>query len=151
MASLPPVFIEFLGRNDGVKRALSDIKRESRKTAEEGETSFGKFGRLGTAAIAGIGLAAAGAAVGAVKMAADFQTQMTRVRTGANETAGNMKMVGDGVLAMAGQVGQSTSQLTSGLYLVESAGYHGSAALTVLKNAAMGAKVGGTEIGRAHV
>lgn len=147
MASLPPVFIEFLGRSDGVKRAMADIKRESKVTAEEGETSFGKFGRLGAAAVTGIGLAAAGAAVGAVKMAADFQTQMTRVRTGAGETAANMKMVSDGVLAMAGQVGQSTEQLTSGLYLVESAGYHGSAALTVLKNAAMGAKVGAADLG----
>lgn len=147
MASLPPVFIEFLGRSDGVKRAMADIKRESRKTAEEGETSFGKFGRLGTAAVAGIGLAAAGAAVGAVKMAADFETQMTRVRTGAGETAANMKTVSDGVLAMAGQVGMSTSQLTTGLYTVESAGYHGADALNVLRNSAMGAKVGAADLG----
>ncbi|EST24392.1 phage tail tape measure protein [Streptomyces roseochromogenus] len=147
MASLPPVFVEFLGKSTGVKTAMRDIKAELGATAAEGETSFSKFGRVGGAALAGIGIAAAGAAVGAVKMAADFQTQMTRVRTGAGETAGNMKMVGDGVLAMAGQVGQSTQQLTSGLYLVESAGFHGANALTVLKTAAQGAKVGAADLG----
>lgn len=147
MASLPPVFVEFLGKSSGVKTAMADVRRETRKTADESESSFTRFGRVGGAALAGIGVAAAGAAVGAVKMAANFQTQMTRVRTGAHEAAGNMKMVGQGVLAMAGQVGQSTSQLTSGLYLVESGGYHGAAALTVLKNAAMGAKVGAADLG----
>jgi TP901 family phage tail tape measure protein len=57
-----------------------------------------------------------------------------------------MKLVGDGVLHMAGQVGQSTEQLTSGLYTVESAGYHGSDALNVLKVAAQGAKVGAADL-----
>nr|WP_202447225.1 phage tail tape measure protein [Streptomyces sp. SID5468] len=144
---MPPVFIEFLGRSTGVKTAMRDVKAELGTTAAEGETSFTKFGRLGSAAIAGIGMAAAGAAIGAVKMAADFQTQMTRVRTGAGETAGNMKMVSDGILAMAGQVGMSTQQLTTGLYTVESAGYHGADALNVLRNSAMGAKVGAADLG----
>ena len=72
---------------------------------------------------------------------------MTRVQTGAGESASNMKMVGDGVLQMAGEVGQSTQQLTTGLYTVESAGYHGADALTVLKTSAMGAKVGAAELG----
>lgn len=147
MSGLPPVFIEFLGKSRGVKMAMADVKTELGATAAESETSFSRFGRVSSAAVAGIGLAAAGAAVGAIKMAADFQQQMTRVRTGAGETAGNMKLVSDGVLAMAGQVGQSTEQLTSGLYLVESAGYHGAAALNVLKIAAMGAKVGNADLG----
>jgi TP901 family phage tail tape measure protein len=147
MAGLPPVFVEFLGKSKGVKMAMADIKAETRAAAKEGSGNFQTFGRVSKAAIMGIGIAAAGAAVGAVKMAADFQTQMTRVRTGAGETAGNMKMVSDGILAMAGEVGQSTSQLTTGLYTVESAGYHGADALNVLKNSAMGAKVGAAELG----
>jgi TP901 family phage tail tape measure protein len=147
LPSLPPIFVEFLGRNTGVKTAMADVRRESKVTAEESETAFGTAGRLSAAAIAGIGLAAAGAAAGAVKMAADFESQMTRVRTGAGETAANMQMVSQGVLAMAGQVGQSTAQLTAGLYTVESAGYHGADALAVLKNSAMGAKVGAADLG----
>ncbi|WP_280695465.1 phage tail tape measure protein [Kitasatospora sp. GP82] len=140
------MFVEFLGKSDGVRRAMADVKQETSRTAAEGETSFQQFGRVSGAAVAGIGLAAAGAAAGAVKMAADFQSQMTRVRTGAGETAANMATVSQGVLAMAGQVGQSTGELTAGLYQVESAGYHGADALNVLKMSAMGAKVGAADL-----
>lgn len=146
MAGLPPVFVEFLGKSTGVKTAMADIKAETRAASVEGESSFSQFGRISKAAVAGIGIAAVAVAADTVHMAANFQTQMTRVRTGAGETAANMKLVGDGVLAMAGQVGQSTTELTSGLYLVESAGYHGANALTVLKTAAMGAKVGAADL-----
>lgn len=107
------------------------------------------LGRLGSALkTAAVGIGAAdliGAA--AVKMAADFQTQMTRVRTGAGELQKNMATVSSGILKMAGEVGQSTSQLTTGLYTVESAGFHGAAGLNVLKTAAMGAKVGAADLG----
>src|SRR5437879_9224224 len=146
MGGLPPVFIEFIGHSKGVKTAVADVKAELAAADSSGAGAFRKTGMLGKAAIAGIGIAAAAAAVKTVHMAADFQTQMTRVRTGAGEAAANMKMVGQGVLAMAGQVGQSTSQLTAGLYTVESAGYHGADALNVLKNAAMGAKVGAADL-----
>ncbi|MFL5910544.1 MAG: phage tail tape measure protein [Gaiellaceae bacterium] len=146
MAGLPPVFVEFLGNSAGVRRAMTDVRRESRRTAEESEGAFGRAGRLSTAAIAGIGIAAAGVAIHTAKMAGDFQVQMTRVRTGAGESAKNMQMVGQGVLAMAGQVGQSTDELTKGLYMTESAGYHGANALKVLKVAAMGAKVGAADL-----
>lgn len=146
MAGLPPVFVEFLGKSTGVKTAMADIKAETRVAAAEGESSFSQFGRISKAAVAGIGIAALAAAAETVHMAADFQTQMTRVRTGAGEAASNMKLVGDGVLAMAGQVGESTTELTSGLYTVESAGYHGADALNVLKNAAEGAKVGAADM-----
>ena len=147
MGALPPVFVEFIGKSAGIKTAMADVKTELAATPVEGEKAFGRFGRISKAAVMGIGIAAAAAAAGAVKMAADFQTQMTRVRTGAGETAGNMKKVSDGILAMAGEVGQSTSQLTTGLYTVESAGYHGADALNVLKNSAMGAKVGAADLG----
>ncbi|MFJ2575962.1 phage tail tape measure protein [Kitasatospora aureofaciens] len=147
MPSLPPVFVEFLGKSDGVRRAMADVKRETRRGAIEGESAFQRFGRVSKQAVTGIGLAAAGAAAGAVKMAADFETQMTRVRTGAGEAASNMRMVSQGVLTMAGQVGQSTQQLTAGLYQIESAGFHGADALTVLRNSAQGAKVGAAELG----
>ncbi|MGW1892149.1 phage tail tape measure protein [Streptomyces sp. NPDC002004] len=147
MGGLPPVFIEFLGHSKGVKTAMADVKAEMAAADAEGAGAFRKTGMLGKAAIAGIGIAAAGVAVHTVKMAGDFQVQMTRVRTGAGEASQNMKMVGQGVLSMAGQVGQSTEELTKGLYTTESAGYHGADALKVLKTAAMGAKVGAAELG----
>lgn len=94
----------------------------------------------------GIAAGAAFAADKLVNMAANFQQQMTRVATGAGEVQSNMKMVSEGVLNMSGEVGQSTRELTSALYTVESASYHGADALTVLHAAAQGAKVGNAEL-----
>jgi TP901 family phage tail tape measure protein len=146
MGALPPVFIEFLGSFSGVKAAAKGVKTQLAEVDAAGAGAFGKTGMLGKAALLGLGAAAATVAVKTVKMAGDFQVQMTRVRTGAGEAASNMKLVGDGVLAMAGEVGQSTSELTAGLYMVESAGYHGADALKVLKVSAEGAKVGAADL-----
>jgi TP901 family phage tail tape measure protein len=146
LGALPPVFIEFLGHSKGVKTAIAGVKGEMAAADSAGAGAFKKTGLYAKAAVIGIGIAAAGVAVHTVKMAGDFQVQMTRVRTGAGEAAGNMQMVGQGVLAMAGQVGQSTEELTKGLYMTESAGYHGADALKVLKTAAQGAKVGAADL-----
>jgi TP901 family phage tail tape measure protein len=146
VGALPPVFIEFLGKTTGVKSAIRGVETELAGVDATGAGSFQKTGMLGKAAILGLGVAAAEVAKKTVNMAGDFQQQMTRVRTGAGETAANMKTVSNGVLAMAGQVGQATSELTAGLYMVESAGYHGTAGLNVLKVAAEGAKVGNADL-----
>ncbi|MEV6046032.1 phage tail tape measure protein [Streptomyces xanthochromogenes] len=146
MGALPPVFIEFLGSFAGVKAAATGTKAQIAEVDAAGAGAFAKTGMIGKAALLGLGVAAGVAAKKTVEMAGDFQVQMTRVRTGAGEAASNMKMVGDGVLAMAGEVGQSTSQLTAGLYMVESAGYHGADALKVLKVSAEGAKVGAADL-----
>lgn len=147
MGALPPIFIEFLGKKTGFSRTALSVKSELAEVETEGGGNMRRLGAVSKAALLGIGVAATVAAVKSVHMAAEFQTAMTRVRTGAGESAANMKMVSDGVLAMAGQVGQSTQQLTTGLYTVESAGYHGADALAVLKTSAMGAKVGAAELG----
>lgn len=146
MGALPPVFVEFLGSSTGVRTAIRGVQTELATVDAEGAGAFAKTGMLGKAAILGLGIAAAETAKKTVEMAGDFQQQMTRVRTGAGEAADNMKTVSAGVLAMAGQVGQSTSELTAGLYMVESASYHGTDALTVLKTAAEGAKVGNADL-----
>ncbi|MEY9944883.1 phage tail tape measure protein [Kitasatospora sp. GAS1066B] len=146
MGALPPVFIEFLGKSTGLTATATAVKAELAEVKAEGGGNLAGLGAVGTAALAGIGAAAAEAAVHTVHMAADFDSAMTRVRTGAGESAANMQMVGSGVLQMAGQVGQTTEQLTSGLYTVESASFHGADALTVLKDSAMGAKVGAADL-----
>ena len=94
----------------------------------------------------GIAAAAAVVAVATVKMAADFQTSTTRLVTSAGESAGALDQVQQGILSMAGQVGISASQLATGMYTVESAGYHGAAGLTVLKAAAQGARDEGANL-----
>jgi hypothetical protein len=146
MGALPPVFIEFLGSATGFMATAKGVKTELKEVEAQGGGNMRRLGGVAKAALLGVGVAAGVAAVKTVHMAADFQTQMTRVRTGAGEAAKNMGLVSNGVLHMAGKVGESTKDLTAGLYMVESAGYHGSSALKVLQTSAMGAKVGAADL-----
>jgi TP901 family phage tail tape measure protein len=74
------------------------------------------------------------------KAAGDFQQSQMRLVSSAGETAQGMKVVSDGVLQLAGQVGYSAGQLSEGMYTVESAGYRGADGLKVITAAAQGAK-----------
>jgi TP901 family phage tail tape measure protein len=94
-------------------------------------------------AIAAIGAAA----VITAHQAADFQGQLVRLVTDAGESASNLDMVRQGILKMATDTGTATDQLTTGMYYVESGGYHGAKALEILTAAAKGAKVGYAELG----
>lgn len=84
--------------------------------------------------------------VGATKAAANYQSQITTLITGAGEFEKNRKVVGDGLLKMAGEVGVSAGALAKGMFMIESAGYHGAEALNVMKMAAEGAKVGNADM-----
>lgn len=103
-------------------------------------------GALAVGAVAAAAVVA-GIGVASIKMAGDFQAGMTSLVTGAGESKANLKLVSDGILQMAVDTGTSTDQLTSGMYMIESAGYHGKAGLDVLKAAAEGAKVGNADLG----
>jgi len=136
---------EFVVGMGGVTDAASEASAALDATAVSADASKVSLGGVGLAfAAVGIGVAVAGAA--SVKSAADFQTGMTSLVTGAGEAQSNIKMVSDGILNMAPAVGETTSQLTSGMYQIESDGYHGADGLTVLKDAAEGAKVGNANL-----
>jgi len=85
-----------------------------------------------------------------VKAAGDFQAQMVRLVTSAGETgtrvSGNLKIVSDGILAMAGPVGTTVEALGKAMYTVESGSFHGADALKVLRAAAEGAKAEGADL-----
>lgn len=119
-------------------------------TSMVGQVASSLKGGLGGALLA-VGAAAAGTAIAigvhAVNAAATFQSGMTSLVTGAGEAQSAIGMVSDGVLKMAVDTGTSTAQLTSGMYLIESAGYHGASGLRVLQTAAEGAKVGNADLG----
>jgi TP901 family phage tail tape measure protein len=76
----------------------------------------------------------------AIKAAGNFQQQLTRLVTSANETTGNLGIVRQGMLDLGGQVGFSANELSKGMYIVESAGYHGRDGLLAVKAAAEIAK-----------
>lgn len=95
-------------------------------------------------AVAGLAVAAgagmAGLAVVSIKAAADLQQQVTQLVTTANESASNVGLVTEGIKKMAVETATSTDQLAKGMYVVESASYHGADGLKVLQAAAEGAK-----------
>jgi TP901 family phage tail tape measure protein len=105
---------------------------------------LGTKASLGAAAIGkaflGAGVVVGVLGIASAKMAANFETNIVKLETTAGEVHKNLKMVGDGLLAMAGQVGYSATELAKGIYKVESAGYHGADALQVMAAAARGAK-----------
>jgi TP901 family phage tail tape measure protein len=121
-------------------------ERAGAAASAAGDAQAGAGAKGGAAAAGGLGkykMAVLGIAVGAglaVKGAMDFQAQTTRLVTSANESAARLGMVRQGMLSISAATATSTSQMASGMYTVESAGYHGAAALTVLKAAAQGAK-----------
>jgi TP901 family phage tail tape measure protein len=102
--------------------------------------AIGKFASVGSAAAILVGGAS-------LKMAAEFQEGLTTLVTGAGESEKNLKMVGDGIKKLSASTGNSTKELTDGMYMIESAGYHGKAGLDVLAKAAQGAKVGNAQLG----
>lgn len=114
-----------------------------RTAASEGESFAARLGGVG-GALNKLGAATARAGIGvatvSIKMAGDFQASMQKLVTTAGESQSNLKRVSDGILDIAVQTGTSTKSLADGMYMVESAGFHGSQGLTVLKASAEGAR-----------
>jgi TP901 family phage tail tape measure protein len=123
-------------------------------SAEEGGKKVGLFGKA-FSTMQGVGFAVMGiqgmiagvqqlgqAITVPIKKAEDFQTALTGLVTGAGEAVGSLGLIRSGVLALAGEVGAAPEKLTHGLYMIESAGFHGAAGLDLLRASAIGAKVG---------
>ena len=101
---------------------------------------MGKFApaaALAAAALAGIGAVL----IDSTQKAANFQTQLTTLVTGAQESASNLASDGQAVLKMSTATATGTDQLVAGLYQINSASFHGADGLQVLKAAAQGAKL----------
>lgn len=142
----------------GLGNALSNLSFGFRNLKTEGNIGIGAI----TQGLSGLGktfllvggiAAAAGVAIAvaigtkAVKAAGDFQQGLTTLVTGAGELESNLGLVSSGILKMAVDTGTSTSQLVSGMFQIESAGYRGSQALRVMDVSAQGAKVGHADLG----
>jgi TP901 family phage tail tape measure protein len=143
---MPPVRIELIA---DIQRFMASMKRaegELDKFGNKATTRAQALGKLGDKLATGVLMAGAAVAVTSVKMAMDFQTSVTRLETGAGEAHANIKLVHDGILAMAGDVGQTPVKLAEGMYMIASAGFHGAEGLKVLNAAAQGAAVGGADM-----
>jgi len=142
-----PVFVEFMAGTAGLDAGLGAMMAKMQGVKAESEASMAGVSKLGLALSAGVVAGAGVVAVEAVKMAGDFQASVTKLGTTAGEAQGSLKMVGDGMLEMAGQVGFSAQELAKGMYTVESSGQHGAQALDTLKASAEGAKQEQADLG----
>jgi Phage-related minor tail protein len=130
----------------GIEARAAGLNADAQKSlaassAEAGEASSaaaGKFKMFALAAL--IGVAAS------VKMAGDFQQSMTRLVTSAGESEKNISLVSRGIIQLSVSTNTSAKNLAAGMYYVESAGFHGAAALAVLKSAAQGAQAEGADM-----
>jgi len=134
---------ELIARNDAL--AASNA-RAGESSAAGSSKALGLVGSLGKLAV---GTTAVSAILGgdALHQAGNYQQSLTKLATTAGESTSNLKLVGDGMLNMAGQVGVSAQDLSKAMYTVESSGIHGADALVVLKSAAQGAKQENADLG----
>jgi TP901 family phage tail tape measure protein len=108
------------------------------------------LGKTGPLALAAVGVAGLIAGIGVVSthMAADFQTGIDTLITGAGFAKNQYDALSAGIMKTAKATGESTSQLIDGMFNIGSAGFHKTAdALLILQNSAEGAKVGGADLG----
>ena len=129
----------------GAAGAQSETALASDAAAAKSAKAGGMWAGMGAKvkmALLGIAIAA-GLAVNA---AGKYQDTSTHLVTDAGESAKNLAMVQQGMLAVSAATGTSSAEIVNGMYHVESAGYHGAQGLAVLKIAAEGAKVGGADL-----
>jgi TP901 family phage tail tape measure protein len=123
--------------------AALDGTAASADGAAASTTAFGSHAKLAFLGIA--------AAVGfSVVKAAEFQSSMTKLNTQAGVSKSKLGALGQGVLKLAGQVGEGPQSLAESLYHVESnfasMGITSAKAMGLVKIAAEGAQVGGADL-----
>lgn len=154
MPELPPLVAELRVQASDVHAKFAEAMHASddlaKKTTSDSSTTgsaFDKLGRVGQIAFGAV-TTGIGTVIGeSAHMAADFQEKMTLLVTGAGESKDKVDGVAQGILDMAPKVETSTSQLADGMYMIESAGFHGASGLSMLQAAAEGAKTGNADLG----
>lgn len=115
------------------------------RNMDSAASSTDKVGKswLSTSKLAKAGVAAIGvAAVALVNSSIKYQTAMLNVQSLGTETDASMKRLSASVLDLSTKLPQSAQTLAEGLYDIESSGFAGSAALTVLQASAKAASAG---------
>lgn len=144
--ALPPIVAVIAADTRQFSAGMAKVRGEMVGAQTTGNAAFAGLAGVGKLAFLGIAGAAVIGGAAALKMGSDFQTSMTQLVTGAGESRSNIDLVSKGILNMAGQVGQSAQNLASGMYMIESAGFHGASGLQVLQASAEGARVGGADM-----
>jgi len=104
------------------------------------------IGGAAAAGVAAIGAAAIGIGVVSVKAAADFQQSMLKVQAYAGLSTQQTKAMGDSILQMAANLGQSPKAMADAIYPIISSGYNASQALNILQLSAKTAASSGANM-----
>lgn len=136
------ILVELLANSTQFK---ADLDKAVAST-EKANSSFAKMGKV--AGVVGVALAG-GLAFGLTKSvdaASKFQSSMELIQTQAGASTMEVKNMSKALVDMAASVGSTPETLSQGLYHIESAGYRGAKALSILKLAAEGAAVGHSDL-----
>lgn len=128
-------------------KTVSDVGAKLDSTGSKASKFSGVMSDVGKLTLGVGAVAFAGIAAESIRLGISFQQAMTQVVTGAGELPQNLKADEHAIENMAGGVGQTTTALAKAFYTINSAGYHGSAGLKVLKASAEGASVGNAQLG----
>lgn len=136
---LPPVVATLVADIHQFSAEMDKAKAQMSTVGDSGSSMMNKIG-------AGVVLAGVGIAAASVKMASDFQTQMTRLYTAAGAPEAAVKGATDQVLALGNSVGYSGTQIAEALYHPVSAGLDLATSLQVVKYAAEEAQISGASL-----
>lgn len=139
MGLLPPVVATLVADIHQFSAEMDKAKAQMSAVGTSGGAMMSKIG-------AGVALAGIGIAAASVKMASDFQTQMTRLYTAAGAPEAAVKNATGAVLALGNSVGYSGTQIAEALYHPVSAGLDLATSLQVVKYAAQEAQISGASL-----
>lgn len=142
MDSVSNLLVRILGDPSGFVKATETAGAAS-STMGKTVSSMGSVGATLTRNLTLPLLAIGGASV---KMAADFQQNMTLLGTQAGASDSQIKELSQGVLALGGTVEFGPNKLAQALYPIVSTGHQGADALNILKLASEGAAVGQADL-----
>ncbi|MGE7437941.1 phage tail tape measure protein [Kitasatospora sp. NPDC001175] len=130
--------------------AAGKTEAAAASSAKASETAFGSAAAGLKKYAAGLGIVGGAVLFEAIKGATSFEAEMTRVNTQAGVAKSQLGILGDGVLQLAGQLGENPDSLAESLLHVESnfesLGISAPKALELVKIAGEGAKVGGADL-----
>ena len=136
---LPPVVATLLLDIKEFSTGIDDAGKKIKGLGDSGGASFTKLGKWATAA--GIAVTAA-----SVKMATDFETQMTRLYTAAGAPKQAVEAAKDEVLKMGDAVGETGTAMAEALYHPVSAGLDLATSLQAVKFSAQEAQISGASL-----
>ena len=163
-SDLPPLVLELRARAGQLYSTFAKVKADTKamaadtaastagmaaKTEAASASMSSRLASLGSharRALLPIGLGAAAVGYEALKSATEFQRSTTLLVTAGGEAQSNLALVQHGIEQIAMATGENAQNLSDGMYIVEKAGMHGAAGLTVLKAAAQSAMAEGTDM-----